>query len=65
MKDLLVVVSKTKQYVRKSADLQTSAEVIDVLSQHLENILNKSAELAKKDKRKTLMARDVERSLGL
>jgi len=56
--DILVVVSKLKAYVKDSSDLNTSADVMPELSNIIRSICDKAVENAKKDGRKTLMARD-------
>jgi len=57
-KQTLVVVSKIKALAKK-AGFNTSAEVIDPLSSHLEKLVAKAIESAKADGRKTIMARDL------
>lgn len=56
--DILVVVSKLKAYVKDSSDLNTSADVMPELSNIIRSICDKAIENAKRDGRKTLMARD-------
>ena len=56
--DILVVVSKLKAYVKDSSDLNTSADVMPELSNIIRSICDKAVENAKRDGRKTLMARD-------
>lgn len=63
-KQVLIVTSKVKQLVKQSADMQTSAAVIDVLSEHVEFIMKNSINEAKADGRKTVMERDVRKALG-
>jgi histone H3/H4 len=59
-KEILVVSSKIKSFVKESGDLNTSANVFEVLSGKVEELLKKAIENAKKDKRKTLMDRDFQ-----
>lgn len=56
--DVLVVVSKLKAFVKETTGLNTSADVIPVLSDILREACLKSAQNAHRDERKTLMARD-------
>lgn len=59
MSDSLVVASKVKKYVKEKADLNTSANTMDALTQRLQQIVEKGIENAKADGRKTLMDRDI------
>ena len=59
-KDVLVVVSKLKKYVRAKYGMNTSGNVADVLSDQIRAMCDKAAEHAQGDKRKTLMGRDFE-----
>lgn len=56
--DILVVVSKTKDYVRAKHSLNTSQDVMEVLSDRLRAILDEASKRALQDGRKTLMDRD-------
>lgn len=56
--EVLVVVSKMKQYVKDRADMNTSADVSDVLSNLLRRACDDAIDRARADGRKTLMARD-------
>lgn len=58
-KDVLVVVSKLKDYVRRRADLRTSDEVALAMSHELRRLALFAIENARKDGRKTVMGRDV------
>jgi histone H3/H4 len=57
-KEILVVSSKIKSFVKANGGLSTSATVFEVLSDKVEEICKQAIENAKKDKRKTLMDRD-------
>jgi len=57
-RDILVVVSKTKDYVRAKAGLNTSENVMEVLSDKIRAILDDGIRRAIQDGRKTLMDRD-------
>lgn len=56
--EVLVVVSKLKGFVKETTGLNTSADVIPVLSDYIREICLKAAQNAHRDERKTLMARD-------
>jgi len=59
-KDILVVASKLKDYVKIKHDLNTSANVMSMLSDIMRVLADKASENAKQDGRKTLMDRDFE-----
>lgn len=59
MAEVLVVTSKVKKYIKEKAQMNTSAETIDVLSKAIEALCNRGIESAKNDGRKTVMARDI------
>lgn len=61
-KEVLIVVSKLKDYIKQSADMSTSAEVIDVLSDKVRALCDQATVKARQEGRKTLMARDFFRS---
>ena len=57
-KEVLVVASKVKNYIKTHGDLKCSAKVIDVLSDKIREMCDAAIEAAKKDKRKTVQERD-------
>jgi histone H3/H4 len=57
-KEALVVASKLKNYIREQSGMNTSAAVIDKLSDLVRELCNKAIENAKSDGRKTVMDRD-------
>jgi histone H3/H4 len=59
-KEILVISSKIKKYVKQTSGLSTSAAVLEVLSKKVEELCNKAIENAKNAKRKTLMDRDFQ-----
>jgi len=61
-RDVLVVVSKLKLYIRQASGLSTSDDVIDPLSDRLRRLCDDAIEHARADGRKTVMARDFGRS---
>jgi histone H3/H4 len=56
--EVLVVVSKMKQYIKDRADMNTSADVADILSDQIRRACDRACEVARADGRKTVMARD-------
>jgi len=58
--ETLVVASKLKNYIRAKSGMNTSAAVIDVLSNKLRRMCDEAVERAKQDGRKTVMDRDFE-----
>jgi histone H3/H4 len=57
-KEILVVASKLKSYIRAKADMNTSAAVTDVLSDKIREMCDQAIENAKREGRKTVMDRD-------
>lgn len=57
-KEVLVVVSKLKSYISQSADMNTSADVIEKLSDLLRRACDSAVKNARTAGRKTVMARD-------
>ena len=55
---VLVVVSKLKNYIRSAAGMNTSGNVAPVLSEIIRKLCDKAVENAKSDGRKTVMDRD-------
>lgn len=57
-REVLVIASRLKEFVAAKADMNTSASVMDVLSDHLRVICERGIDNARADGRKTLMDRD-------
>lgn len=58
--EILVVVSKVKQYIKDQSDCNTSAAAFEVLSDCVRQLCDKAMEKAKMDGRKTVMDRDFD-----
>jgi len=58
-KEVLVVASKIKNYIREQSGMNTSAGVLDALSDRLRTICDQAIENARHDGRKTVKDRDV------
>ena len=61
-RDVLVVVSKLKAYIRAISGMNTSDDVVGPLSDRLRLLCDDAVERARDDGRKTVMARDFRRS---
>ncbi len=57
-KEILVVASKLKKYIRSSSGMSTSANVAPALSDTIRKMCDQAVENAKTDRRKTVMDRD-------
>ena len=57
-KEVLVVASKVKAYIKKKAGMSTSASVMEALTSKVEELCNQAIENAQGDRRKTVMDRD-------
>ena len=57
-KEVLVVVSKLKNYIKSSAGMNTSGNVAPAISEMIRKMCDRAVENAKGDGRKTLMDRD-------
>jgi len=57
-KEILVVVSKVKEYVKEKG-LQTSETSVEALSDAVKELLDKAAERAKDNGRQTIKDRDI------
>jgi len=60
--EVLIVVSKLKNYIREKSEMNTSGDVPDVLSQFVRRLCDGAIEEARRDGRKTVMARDFKRN---
>jgi hypothetical protein len=60
MADVLVVTSKVKKFIREKSGFNTSAELIDGLSQEVEKLCLAAIDQAKADGRKTVKGRDLQ-----
>lgn len=57
-KETLVVASKLKNYIRSQSGMNTSANVIGVISDKVREMCDQAIENARNDKRKTVKDRD-------
>lgn len=63
-RDVLVVVSKLKKFIRAKSGMNTSDNVTDVLSEHLRQLCVQAIRRAAESDRKTVMDRDFIAVLG-
>lgn len=59
-REVLVIASRLKDYVQQKSEYNTSASVMDVLSDYLRLVCDRAIENARADGRKTIMDRDFE-----
>ncbi len=57
-KEVLVVVSKIKKYIRSASGMNTAANVAPALSDAIRQLCDQAIEKAKSVRRKTVMDRD-------
>ncbi len=60
-KDVLVVVSKLKDYIKARSDMNTSATIMDVLSDQIRVLCDDAIDRARAAGRKTVLDRDFEK----
>ncbi len=60
-RDILIVTSKLKKYIRARSGMNTSDSVLGKLSDHVRAICNEAIRNAAKDGRKTVLDRDIPR----
>jgi len=60
MSEVLVVTSKVKKFIKEIGGCNTSAETVQVLSDAVKALCQRGVDLAKKEGRKTVMARDID-----
>ena len=61
-KDILIVVSKLKKYIKDRSGMSCSDSVADMLSEHVRAVADESIRAAARDERKTVLDRDVPRA---
>ena len=57
-KEILVVISKVKNYIRSASGMNTAASVAPALSDAIRHLCDQAIEKARTDGRKTVMDRD-------
>lgn len=63
-KEVLVVISKVKAYIRAKSSMNTSDAVTEALSDLVRATCDQAIEKAKSEGRKTVMARDIAGNSG-
>jgi histone H3/H4 len=56
--EVLVVVSKVKNYIREQSDMNTAGSVAPKISEIIRGLCDRAIESARKDGRKTVMEKD-------
>lgn len=59
-REVLIIASRLKEYVQARSDYNTSAAVMDVLSEHVRVITDRAIDNARADGRKTVLDRDFD-----
>lgn len=59
-KEVLVVISKLKGYIKTKSEMNTAGSVPEVLSEIVRTLCDQAIERAKSDGRKTVMERDFQ-----
>lgn len=59
-REVLVVASRLKSYIKAAYDMNTSDAVLDVLSDHLRRLTVEAADAAREEGRKTILDRDFD-----
>jgi hypothetical protein len=57
--EVLVVVSKVKKYISEKSNMNTSGDVAEALTTRIQRLCDRAIEEARRQGRKTVMARDV------
>ncbi len=58
-KEVLVVISKLKNYIRSKSDMNTAGSVAEVLSDRIRTLCDRAIQNAREDGRQTVMDRDL------
>jgi hypothetical protein len=58
-RDVLIVVSKMKKYIKDRSGMNTSDGIVDALSDHVRAVCDDAIRAAARDNRKTVLDRDV------
>lgn len=57
--DVLVIASRLKEFINSQSEFNTSASVMDVLSDHIRHVAMQAIDNAREDGRKTVMDQDL------
>jgi hypothetical protein len=60
-REVLIVVSKLKAYIKSKSGMNTSDSIVPVLSELVREVCDRAIESARSDGRKTVLDRDVQR----
>jgi len=59
-KEVLIIASRLKEYIQARSEFNTSASVMDVLSEHVRILCDRAIDNARADGRKTVLDRDFD-----
>ncbi len=59
-REVLVIASRLKDYIAKRSEYNTSASVMDVLSDHIRDVADRAIDKARAEGRKTVLDRDFQ-----
>jgi histone H3/H4 len=59
--DILIVASRLKDFIKDQSEMNSSADVLEVLSDHVRLLALEAIEAAREDGRRTVKARDFRR----
>jgi len=57
-RDVLIIASRLKEYIHARAEMNTSAQVMDVLSEYVRRACDRAIDNARNEGRKTVLDRD-------
>jgi hypothetical protein len=57
-KEVLIIASRLKDYIYARGEMNTSAQVMDILSDHIRIVADRAIDAARADGRKTVLDRD-------
>lgn len=57
-REVLIIASRLKEYIAARSEMNTSAQVMDVLSDHVRSLCDRAIDSARADGRKTVLDRD-------
>jgi hypothetical protein len=63
-REVLIVASKLKAYIRERSDMNTSDRVFELLSDEVRRLADRAIEEARRNERKTVLDRDIAAVLG-
>ena len=59
-REVLIIASRLKEYISAKADFNTSADVMEILSEYVRHLCNQAIDQARSEGRKTVLERDFD-----